>query len=591
MSTPPPKSSVINDQPSKDQSVAEPQAPSYLATSAKVKPLLVDPAANTAHFLLNESRPQRANKPKKPRVIITDSSLDFEPISADKIPKVAAIAPPIYYRAAIALLKPLYRVMVWKRSRQRGNYSEEVAHRFGKSYPPRPFSRIGQAANKAEIQNRLEQNPSQQNLPPSILAIEQPLMTKPTPSQSLPSGHSVIWCHAVSLGETNTVAPLLDRLMAAGYGIWLTNTTQTGFARGESRFAEQIAAGRLSHSYVPIDSAPVITAFLDHVQPIAAMFVETELWAITLEKLAQAHIPAIMVNARLSASSFASYQKMAKVTSSMMQNLSLIIAQDADSAKRFRQLGAASSKIRVAGSLKWVTTKEQPLPSKVAGTAKSEELHIGLGQRPSWIAASTHAGEESLVLEVHQRLLKLAGLGQTLLLIAPRHPERFDEVAGLIQRSGLTMARRSLGQPIEADTQVYLADTMGELMHWYALADVALVGGSLVDIGGHNPIEPLSVKTPVIMGPFTQSCQQVVDTLISKGALYQLPLTKNSSATVSALSDQLQFWLSDLPAAKQAGQWGYNKVAAQQSVLDRQLAMIETVIHQRSTSTTASWVL
>ena len=587
MSTPPPESSVINDQPSKDQPVAVPQADSQLTTNAKAKPLVVDPAAKTAHFLLNESLPQRDNKPKKPRVIITDSSLDFEPVSADKTLRAAAIAPPIYYRAAIALLRPLYRAMVWKRSRQRGNYSEEVAHRFGKHYPPRPFSQVRQADNKAETQHRLEQNSPQQTPALSISATEQRPMTKPTPSQSLPSGHSVIWCHAVSLGETNTVAPLLDKLMAAGYGIWLTNTTQTGFARGESRFAEQIAAGRLSHSYVPIDSAPVIATFLDHVQPIAAMFVETELWAITLQKLAQAHIPAIMVNARLSASSFASYQKMAKVTSSMMQNLSLIIAQDADSAKRFRQLGAASSKIRVAGSLKWVTTAEQPSPPKVAGQAKSEELNVSLGQRPSWIAASTHAGEESLVLEAHQRLLKLAGLSPTLLLIAPRHPERFDEVAGLIERSGLTMARRSLAQPIEADTQVYLADTMGELMHWYALADVAMVGGSLVDIGGHNPIEPLSVKTPVIMGPFTQSCQQVVDTLINKGALYQLPLAKNSSATVAALFDQLQFWLSDLSAAKQAGQLGYSAVAAQQSVLDRQLAMIETVIHQRSVATTS----
>jgi 3-deoxy-D-manno-octulosonic-acid transferase len=534
-----------------------------------------DTTAKSPKVVLSESQPQRTNKPEKPRVIIADPSLDFEPVTADKVAKVAAMAPPLYYRAAIALLKPLYRLSVWKRSRQNTNYSDEVANRFGKNYPPRPFN-----VNKA--------------LP------NKPLINNST-NKSLPSGRSVIWCHAVSLGETNTVAPLLDKLIAAGYGIWLTNTTQTGFARGESRFAEQIAAGVVSHSYVPVDSAPVIATFLEHVQPVAAMFVETELWAITLAKLAEAQIPAIMVNARLSASSFASYQKMATVTTSMMQNLSLIIAQDADSAKRFRQLGAASGKIRVAGSLKWVVNAGQPLPSvandeadeaadnETNNEANKATLQVDFAQRPSWIAASTHAGEESMALQVQQQLLQTEGLSETLLIIVPRHPERFDEVAALIERAGLTMARRSLGQSITTDTQVYLADTMGELMHWYAVADVALVGGSLVDIGGHNPIEPLSVKTPVIMGPFTQSCQQVVDTLVAKGALYQLPTAKKPTATVAALSAQLQFWLSDLAVAEQAGQLGYESVEAHQSVLDRQLAMIESVINQRTVSATAVW--
>ena len=570
MSTPPSESNAI-----KDHTTAMPQASSHSVADADAAPISDAATAKPSKVVLSESQPQRTNKPEKPRVIIADPSLDFEPVTADKTAKVAAIAPPLYYRAAIALLKPLYRLSVWKRSRQNTNYSDEVANRFGKNYPPRPFS-----VNKA--------------LP------DKPLINKSI-NKSLPSGRSVIWCHAVSLGETNTVAPLLDKLIAAGYGIWLTNTTQTGFARGESRFAEQIAAGVVSHSYVPVDSAPVIATFLEHVQPVAAMFVETELWAITLAKLAEAQIPAIMVNARLSASSFASYQKMATVTTSMMQNLSLIIAQDADSAKRFRQLGAASGKIRVTGSLKWVVNAGQPLPSvateEVDNQADKETDNdkykgmqpVDFAQRPRWIAASTHAGEESIALQVQQQLLQTERLNETLLIIVPRHPERFDEVATLIERAGLTMARRSLEQPITADTQVYLADTMGELMHWYAVADVALVGGSLVDIGGHNPIEPLSVKTPVIMGPFTQSCQQVVDTLVAKGALYQLPVAKKPAATVAALLAQLQFWLSDLAAAEQAGQLGYESVEAHQSVLDRQLAMIETVINQRTVAATAVW--
>ena len=578
MSNPP-----LESTPIKDNTNSVPDVPSTAVTDPDAAPPLNSNSATlarTTQVTLSESPSQPMNKSVKSRVIIEDPGLDFEPLTANKVSRAAAITPPFYYRAAIAVLKPLYRLSVWKRSRQRDNYSDEVAHRFGRQYPARPFSggnsRVDAGTSTERQSTALKSSPLK---------------------KSLPSGRSVIWCHAVSLGETNTVAPLLDKLIAAGYGIWLTNTTQTGFARGESRFAEQIAAGVVSHSYVPVDSAPVIATFLEHVQPVAAMFVETELWAITLAKLAEAQIPAIMVNARLSASSFASYQKMATVTTSMMQNLSLIIAQDADSAKRFRQLGAASGKIRVAGSLKWVVNAGQPLPSvateEVDNQADNDKykgvLPVDFAQRPRWIAASTHAGEESIALQVQQQLLQTEELNETLLIIVPRHPERFDEVATLIERAGLTMARRSLEQPTTADTQVYLADTMGELMHWYAVADVALVGGSLVDIGGHNPIEPLSVKTPVIMGPFTQSCQQVVDTLVAKGALYQLPLAKKPAATVAALSDQLQFWLSDLAAAEQAGQLGYESVEAHQSVLDRQLAMIETVINQRTVAATAVW--
>lgn len=197
--------------------------------------------------------------------------------------------PPFYYRAAIALLKPLYRAQVWRRSHNHAKYKEEVAERFGQNYP------------------------------------------------KLPQVKAVIWCHAVSLGETNTVTPLLEALMEQGYSIWLTNTTQTGHAKAQKHFADDIAAGRLSHSYVPVDSPKVIGEFLNHVRPLAALFVETELWATTLAALSSRGIPSILVNGRLSDSSYHSYQKIARVSQSMMQNLTLIIAQDGESAKRFRQ--------------------------------------------------------------------------------------------------------------------------------------------------------------------------------------------------------------------------------------------------------------
>ena len=506
----------------------------------------------------------------------SDNSLPSFDKSTQPIQSRAAYKPPVYYQVTIGLLKPLYRLQVWHRSHKRDNYQQEVEQRFGKRYPAPPVrdAQVKLNANANENGNRKER-----------------------------IGKKVIWCHAVSLGETNTIAPLLDALLAKGYQIWLTNTTQTGFARGASRFADDIAQGRLSHSYVPVDSPAVIETFLAHVQPVAALFVETELWANILTKLSEHHIPSILVNGRLSAASFKSYQKIGAVSASMMKNLSLIIAQDNESAKRFRQLGAHSVQIRVAGSLKWVinTPKLNSNDAKKVETNDVEDL--GVAGRPIWVAASTHSGEEDRVLSWQQKILSNPLLADTLLIIVPRHPERFDEVAELIEKSGLVMARRSDDGAIGANTQVYLADSMGELMHWYALADVALVGGSLIDIGGHNPVEPASVATPVLMGGYTQSCQSVVDKLASVGALYQpnnafysaidtdkqlfqppfqpkIETNQPSSNDDSLLYQQLQFWLSHLPLAKQAGQAGAEMTQRQQAVLNRQLSMIEDVMQQ-----------
>ena len=518
----------------------------------------------------------------------SDSSLP----SSDKStqPSRAVYKPPVYYQVTIGLLKPLYRLQVWRRSHKRDNYQQEVQQRFGKRYPAPPVPHANIKSNVTAIENG---NHKECN------------------------GKKVIWCHAVSLGETNTVAPLLDALLAKGYQIWLTNTTQTGYARGASRFADDISQGRLSHSYVPVDSPAVIETFLGHVQPVAALFVETELWANTLTKLSEHHIPSVLVNGRLSASSFKSYQKIGAVSASMMKNLSLIIAQDNESAKRFRQLGAHSAQIRVAGSLKWVINT--PKLNDDSGAKKAEivndgadldlDLDLGVTGRPIWVAASTHSGEEETVLSWQQQILSNPLLANTLLIIVPRHPERFDDVAELIEKSGLTMARRSAEDAISADTQVYLADSMGELMRWYALADVALVGGSLVDIGGHNPVEPASVATPVLMGSYTQSCQSVVDKLASVGALYQpnnafysaisannqasQPLlqphrseSKQSSSEddYNLLYQQLKYWLSHLTLAKQAGRAGASMTEQQQAVLHRQLSMIEGIIEQYAKS-------
>ncbi|MFW2176800.1 MULTISPECIES: 3-deoxy-D-manno-octulosonic acid transferase [unclassified Moraxella] len=424
-------------------------------------------------------------------------------------------ATPFYYRLAITLLKPLYQLKLATKK----TLPNEVNERFGKNYP------------------------------------------------TLNTNRPIIWCHAVSLGETNTAEPILRGLLAEGYALWLTNTTHTGFARVEELFANDIANGMVYHSFVPVDDGKIIDKFLDHVQPIGALFVETELWATTLAKLEQRQIASILVNGRLSEKSFNGYAKASKLSQSMMENLSLIIAQDGDSAKRFRQLGATSDKIRMASSLKW-SSKANPLMIQRANSLSKEWQ---LENRTVILGASTHADEESQLLQVFEQLKTKFTDKNLLLIIVPRHPERFNEVAELLQKQGMTVVRRSQQQQPSMTDSVYLADSMGELGVWYTLANMAIVGGSLVNIGGHNPIESAIVGTPVVMGQHTQSCQQVVDSLKQVGALQQVN-DKEALATV------LGEWIANPTQAKQAGQAGQTLAEQYQDATKQQLAMIIDVL-------------
>lgn len=427
-------------------------------------------------------------------------------------------ATPFYYRLTMNLLKPLYRAKLLFASKTQ---PDEVAQRFGKTYP------------------------------------------------AINTHKPIIWCHAVSLGETNTIEPILRGLLQAGYALWITNTTHTGYAQVGQLFAEAIAAGEVYHSFVPVDEGSVVDKFLTHVNPIGALFVETELWATTLAKLNVRNIASILVNGRLSEKSFRGYQKAPALSQSMMQNLRLIIAQDADSAKRFRQLGATSDKIRMASSLKW-SSKANPLMIQRANSLSKEWQ---LDQRAVVLAASTHEGEESAILHSFAQLQSEFAARNPLLIIVPRHPERFDAVATVIQAQGHTVVRRSQGeQPTSADS-VYLADSMGELGTWYALADIAIVGGSLVNIGGHNPIEAAIVGKPMIMGRHTQSCAQIVKQLQNVGALQQVDNT-------DGFTTALQTWLRHPEQAQTAGTAGQTLAEQYQDATQQQLAMILDCLHE-----------
>lgn len=433
-----------------------------------------------------------------------------------------AVAPPYYYQALLNLAAPLYRLLVWKKSRHKASFQQELEQRFGYAYPSRPDAKLG-----------------------------------------------IIWCHAVSLGEINTAKPLLDQLLAMGYGLWITSTTQTGFDRTNKLFAPQISLGKVAHSFVPVDKIAVITAFLEHVQPRVVLFIETELWANTLYQLRQRKIPAIMVNARLAQKSYQGYAKFAKLSASMMANLSLIIVQDQASAQRFGQLGVLAERLVVADSLKWSIPSLLNEHNKTLARQTSDQISQA-GNRPVWVMASTHAGEEILALKAHEKLLAL--MPETLLILVPRHPERFDQVYQLCQDSQLRTARRGLHEKPSPSSQIFLADSLGELMAWYQVADVAVVGGSFVPVGGHNPIEPASLGKPILMGVHDINCRQLVQDLAGVGALVQL------AADAEQLAHALQGLLQDQHRQQVAGRAAFELVKQKKQAASTQLAHILSVL-------------
>lgn len=439
--------------------------------------------------------------------------------------------PPFYYPIAIRLAMPIYRGLVYKKSHHLPSYEREIKERFGKGYLPVP-------AMSSLVDNADDL------------------------VQHLPNRQGLIWCHAVSLGELNTAYPLLKILLHQGFNLWITSTTQTGFNRVSTLFQQELGR-RVNHSFVPVDNLAVVKDFLAHIRPAMAIFIETELWANMLYELHCQGIAAVMVNARLTEKSFLGYTRFAQLSQSMMANLTAIIAQDELSAQRFVKLGASQEKVCVADSLKWASFH------RLSDDNERLLAQIGtwaVGDRPVWLAASTHEGEEALMLEAH-RLLQQSKQNPLLILV-PRHPERFDDVAQLCQNSRFIIHRRSKGEKIRPDTQVYLADSMGELLAWYAVCDVAVVAGSFVDVGGHNPIEPAALGKPVIMGEFVKNCELLVQQLSAVGALVQ------SASVAQDMAGAILAWLSDKQLAKQAGERGAKLVADKQNAADVQAELL-----------------
>ena len=297
----------------------------------------------------------------------------------------------------------------------------------------------------------------------------------------------VAWLHAASVGETLAMMPLVERIVAQGFAVVFTSGTLTS----ASLAAEVLPRGAV-HQYVPLDVTAYIARFLDYWRPEIAIVAESELWPITITTLARRGIPIVIVNGRLSDRSFPRWRRFRAAVAPLFARLSLVLAQSAVDAARFSALGAPN--VVDTGNL-----KGDALPLS-ADPAELTRLRSAIGHRPVWLAASTHAGEEEIVAAAHKTIA--ATTPHLLTLIVPRHPERGEAVAGLLAAGGLKIARRSRGESLTPATDIYVADTLGELGLFYRLASVAFVGNSLVPPGGgHNPLEAIQLGAAVITGP------------------------------------------------------------------------------------------
>lgn len=371
-----------------------------------------------------------------------------------------------------------------------------------------------------------------------------------------------IWVHAVSVGESIAAAPMI-RALSERYPelpITVTCMTPTGSERIRALFGDTV-----QHCYLPYDLPWAASRFLNRLQPKLAVVMETELWPNHIHECARRGIPVALANARLSERSARGYGRFSGLTAPMLAELSLIAVQTNTEALRFQQLGARETSVQVTGSIKFDLSIDPALP------ARAEQLREQWDavSRPIWIGASTHAGEDEILLSAHR--LVLAEQPDALLILVPRHPERFRSVHELCSKQGFSTVRRSLQEPPQADTQVVLGDTMGELLFLFALADVAFVGGSLVPTGGHNLLEPAALGKPVVTGPHLFNFLDIAAQLRDAGALAEIDSAPALASTIEAL------W-NDPGRAAQAREAGLKVLKNNQGALGRLLQGLGTLL-------------
>ncbi len=324
-----------------------------------------------------------------------------------------------------------------------------------------------------------------------------------------------LWWHAVSVGEMVASKPVIVSLLQQypHCRIWVTTTTPTGRDQLQKSLNEDLG-GRVFFSYAPYDHLLCVRAFLKRVQPNVLVMMETELWPNWILEAKCRQIPSLLVNARLSEQSLHGYLRFAGISRLLLSKLTLICAQAQADRERFLRLGANDKQVSVTGNVKFDISVTQALKQR------SKTLRQGWGKRRVWLAASTHASEEALILKAHQALLMN---DETLLLIlVPRHPDRFNEVYDLVTSMQLRCIKRSSCSVPDQHTQVYLADTMGELLLLYGACDLVFMGGSLVPVGGHNMLEPVACYVPVVIGPHVFNFQRIFDLLDQVEGIIQI---------------------------------------------------------------------
>ncbi len=349
------------------------------------------------------------------------------------------------YRVAGRLLTPLLHLLFRRRAR------------IGKEIESRKGERFGQAA-------------------------------KPRPEGSL------VWVHAASVGETMSVLPLIEKLSGDGHAVLLTTVTVTS-----AEMAQKHLPDRCFHQFTPFDTPVCVKGFLDHWQPDLALVVESEIWPCMFDEIHQRQVPFALVNGRMSEGSARNWTKAPRITKYIFGCLDLVLAQSTADKIRFEKLGC--SHVETPGNLKF----DASVP--VANEAAVSKLKAEIGIRPVWLAALTHPGEDEIALSTQARLRE--EFPDLLLILVPRHPARANEVAALVESKGSTLARRSQGEEIVVQTDIYLGDTLGEMGLFYRLAPVAFLGGSFNDAGGHNPVEAVLLKTALVTGPKVANARAV----------------------------------------------------------------------------------
>jgi len=376
-----------------------------------------------------------------------------------------------------------------------------------------------------------------------------------------PAGPKGILVHSVSVGETLAAVPLIKTLKKRypDRAITVTTMTPTGSERVRASFGDSV-----HHVYLPYDLPGAMTRFLDRIDPALVVVMETELWPNLIHQLQRRKVPLVIANARLSARSAAGYGRLKRLTAEMLSKVSLVAAQHQTDGNRFIRLGLPRKRLAVTGSIKFDI---RITPTLAARAAKLRRQWAA--ERPVWIAASTHQGEDEQILAAHRQLL--SRFPSLLLLLVPRHPERFARVFQLCRNEGFNSIRRSDGGAPDGDTQVVVGDTMGELMLLFGVADLALVGGSLVEHGGHNPLEPAAHGLPVLCGPHMFNFAQIHKLLAQAGALTTVDGADSLAAAVATL-------LEDEASRQRQGQQALAVVEQNQGALARLVGQLQQLL-------------